>query len=56
MSPQPPEVVVEEEEEEDLAEAEDMDVAVVIHLVAVTLEEVDMIEVSMAIHFQRSTS
>ena len=49
-------VEVVEVEEVALAEAEDMDVAVATHLVVVTLEEVDMIEVSMAIHFQRSTS
>ena len=49
-------VEVVEVEEVALAKAEDMDAAVATHLVVVTLEEVDMIEVSMAIHFQRSTS
>ena len=49
-------VEVVEVEEVALAKAEDMDAAVATHLVVVTLEEVDMIEVSMATHFQRSTS
>lgn len=39
-----------------LAEAEDMDVAEAIHLVTVPLEEVDMTNPTMGIHFRRSTS